>query len=73
MKFLLEHSVIDGVNNKEKGVSLNLKNKSGETVKIECDVALVSIGRHAFTEGLQLQKAGLEADNRGVISTNDHW
>jgi len=52
MKFLLEHSVIDGVNNKEKGVSLNLKNKSGETVKIECDVALVSISRHAFTEGL---------------------
>jgi dihydrolipoamide dehydrogenase len=52
LKFLLEHSVVDGVNNKEQGVSLNLKNKAGETVKIDCDVALISIGRHAYTEGL---------------------
>jgi len=73
MKFLLEHSVVDGVNNKDKGVSLNLKNKAGEAVKIDCDVALISIGRHAYTEGLQLDKAGLEADQRGVIDTNDHW
>ena len=53
MKFYLEHSVENGVNNKEKGVSLNLKNnKSGEVFKHDCDVALISIGRHAFTGGL---------------------
>lgn len=40
---------------------------------MECDVALISIGRHAFTGGLQLEKAGIEADERGVIKTNDHW
>jgi len=73
IKFLLEHSVVDGVNNKEKGVAMNLKNKAGDIVKIDCDVALISIGRHAFTGGLQLEKAGLTADARGVIDTNDHW
>lgn len=52
MKFLLEHEVVDGVNNKENGVQLNLKNHKGEIVKVDCDVALISIGRHAFTGGL---------------------
>jgi pyruvate/2-oxoglutarate dehydrogenase complex dihydrolipoamide dehydrogenase (E3) component len=52
MKFLLQHSVVDGVNNKENGVSLNLKNEAGEIVKVDCDVALISIGRHPYTEGL---------------------
>jgi len=42
-------------------------------IDMECDVALISIGRHAFTDGLQLEKAGIEADERGVIKTNDHW
>lgn len=36
-------------------------------------MALVSIGRKPYTAGLQLAKAGLEADDRGVIQTNDHW
>lgn len=40
---------------------------------MEVDVALVSIGRHAFTGGLQLEKAGLEANERGQVPINDHW
>jgi len=36
-------------------------------------VCLVSIGRHAFTGGLNLDKAGLEANNRGQVEVNDHW
>ena len=73
MKFLLNHRVVDGVNNKEKGVSINLTNDKGEKITVDCDVALISIGRHAFTGGIQLEKAGLTADKRGVIPTNDHW
>lgn len=49
---MLNHRVVDGVNNKEKGVKINLSNDKGEIVPIECDVALISIGRHAFTGGL---------------------
>lgn len=53
IKFLLEHAVENGENNKEKGVKVNLKNlKTGEVSPYDCDVALISIGRHAFTGGL---------------------
>lgn len=52
LKFLLNHKVVNGVNNKEKGVKLNLANEKNETVTIDCDVALISIGRYAFTGGL---------------------
>jgi len=34
---------------------------------------LLSIGRHAFTGGLQLEKVGIETDKRGVIPINKHW
>jgi len=74
IKFLFEHAVENGVNNKEKGVTVNLKNlKTGVVTPQDCDVALISIGRHAFTGGLQLEKAGLDADERGVLKTNAHW
>lgn len=73
MKFLLNTRVVDGVNNKEKGVKVNLENSAGEKMAVDCDVALISIGRHAYTEGLDLAKAGLEANNRGIVDTNDHW
>lgn len=74
IKFLLNTRVVDGVNNKEGGVKINLHDKkTDKTWTEETDIALISIGRHAFTGGLQLEKAGLEADGRGVIHTNDHW
>ena len=70
---MLNTRVVDGVNNKEKGIKVNVVNNKDEKMTLDCDVALISIGRHAYTEGLQLDKAGLTADARGVIPTNDHW
>lgn len=50
-----------GVNNKEKGVHLNLQNaKTNEESKLDVDVVLVSIGRHAFTGGLGLENTGVK-------------
>jgi len=74
IKFHLNTRVVDGVNNKEKGVTVNLHNPKTDTKFSETvDVVLISIGRHAYTDGLQLEKAGLEANERGIIQTNDHW
>jgi dihydrolipoamide dehydrogenase len=74
VKFLCNTKVLNGTNNKEKGVTVNLENtKDGSKQTVETDVVLVSIGRHAFTGGLQLEKAGLKADERGVIQVNSHW
>jgi dihydrolipoamide dehydrogenase len=45
--------------------------KGGASETIEADVVLVSIGRRPNTEGLALDKAGLQTDQRGQIET-DH-
>lgn len=66
--------VAGGVNNKENGVVIHLEDvKTGSQSKLDVDVALISIGRHAFTGGLQLEKAGLKANERGIIEINNHW
>jgi len=73
IKFELSTGVEGGVNNKEKGVIVNIKSDKGVEKALDCDVCLVSIGRHAFTGGLNLEKAGLEVNNRGQVEVNDHW
>jgi len=52
MSFKLSTKVLNGVNNGEKGVTVNLESKDGKKETIQTDIVLVSIGRHAFTEGL---------------------
>ena len=37
------------------------------------DVVLLSIGRHAFTDGLNLDKAGLQTTDRGQVPINKTW
>jgi dihydrolipoamide dehydrogenase len=53
-----------------KGVSLTVEPaKGGEAQTLEADVVLVSIGRRPNTEGLGLDKAGLQVNQRGQIET----
>jgi dihydrolipoamide dehydrogenase len=40
---------------------------------IECDLILVATGRRPFTDGLQLDKVGLAANEKGRIDINDHF
>jgi dihydrolipoamide dehydrogenase len=58
MKILTNTKFISGVNNKENGVKCIIEDKKGQR-EMEADVVLVSIGRKAYTAGLQLEKAGL--------------
>lgn len=74
MKFKLNSAVENGVNNKENGVVVNIKNDKGEIEPLDCDICLVSIGRHAFTGGLNIEKAGnVEVNKRGQVVIDDHW
>jgi len=63
---------VSGVNNKEKGVKLTIEDTKGKS-DIDCNVALLSIGRRAFTDGLQLEKAGLTTVQAGKIEINKTW
>ena len=56
---------------KGKAVTLTTEPAAGGAAEtLEADVVLVSIGRRPNTEGLALDKAGLQLNQRGQIETN---
>ena len=58
----------------KKSVTLDVEPaKGGAAETIEADVVLVAIGRRAFTQGLDLEKAGVKLDARGRIETDSHY
>jgi dihydrolipoamide dehydrogenase len=63
---------VTGVSVEGKTATLMLEPAAGgDTETLEADVVLVSVGRKANTEGLGLDKIGLELNQRGQIET-DH-
>lgn len=70
-KFNLDHRV-QKVENKGKSVVLTALNKKGEEVTFEADYCLVAVGRKPYTEGLNLEAAGLSVNQRGQVDVNDH-
>jgi len=61
---------VTGAEAAKKGVTLTVEPAAGgEAEKIEADVVLLSIGRRPNTEGLGLDKIGLELNQRGQIET----
>jgi len=71
MKFKLSTKVTSITNEGEK-VTMTTEDKKGVELKIEGDYVLVAVGRKPFTEGLALENAGVETDERGRIKTNEH-
>ena len=53
-------------------VSVQAENKKGETVTFEGDYCLVSVGRSAYTVGLNSDAAGVQLNERGQVLVNDH-
>jgi dihydrolipoamide dehydrogenase len=70
-EFFLKHKVT-GVENLGKEVVVKAENAKGETVEIKGDYVLVSIGRKAYTDGLNAAAAGVKVTDRGQIEVNDH-
>lgn len=71
VNFHLSHKV-SKVERKGDEVTVTASNKKGEVVTFTGDYCLVSVGRRAYTEGLNLQAAGIKADDRGRIEVNNH-
>mmetsp|Transcript_13104 Transcript_13104/g.22116 ORF Transcript_13104/g.22116 Transcript_13104/m.22116 type:complete len:359 (-) Transcript_13104:75-1151(-) len=69
LKIQCNSRLVKGVNNREKGVSIEVEGPKGIST-MEADVVLLSIGRRAFTGGLQLEKAGVEINKFGKIDVN---
>ena len=71
MKFMLSTGV-QSVERNGDSVKITAKDKKGEEVSVEGDYVLVSVGRKPYTEGLGLEKAGVDLDERGRVKVNDH-
>lgn len=71
MKFELS-TAVSGVERNGDSVKVSAKNKKGEEVNFEGDYCLVSVGRRPYTDGLGLENAGVELDERGKVKVNDH-
>ncbi|QNM82568.1 dihydrolipoyl dehydrogenase [Sphingomonas sabuli] len=65
---------VTGAKAGDGGVTLTLEPaKGGDSETLEAEVVLVSIGRRPNTEGLGLDKAGVELNKRGQIEVDDRF
>jgi dihydrolipoamide dehydrogenase len=72
MEFYLGHGVTEVVR-KGSEVIVKAKAKADNTeIELVGDYVLMAVGRRPFTEGLNLDSAGLKLDERGRIPVNDH-
>ena len=70
-EFMLKQKVT-AVKNQGKSVTVSVEDQEGKKSEIKADYCLVSIGRRAYTDGLGLDKAGLEVDKQGKIEVNEN-
>ena len=70
-EFYLNHKVVE-VENKGSEVMVKAENGKGEIVELNGDYVLVSIGRKAYTDGLNAEAAGVKITERGMVEVNDH-
>ncbi len=71
IEFLLETKVSDvKVNGSQVTVKFETSDKKSS--ELTGDICLVAVGRKAFTQGVALEKAGVEKDERGRIKVDAH-
>ncbi|MGC1473168.1 MAG: dihydrolipoyl dehydrogenase [Psychroserpens sp.] len=68
---MMSHKV-QSVERKGDEVLIKAENKKGETVEVKGDYCLVSVGRRPYTDGLNLEAAGVKMNDKGQIETNAH-
>src|ERR1700692_392622 len=65
---------VSGIDTSGKTLVAKIEPAVGGTAEtLEADVALVSIGRVPYTDGLGLKEAGVALDNRGRVQTDSHF
>ncbi|WP_350335575.1 dihydrolipoyl dehydrogenase [Coralliovum pocilloporae] len=67
-------SKVTGIDTSGGGAKVSIESvKNGKTDELEADVVLVAIGRRPYTDGLGLDKVGVELDDRGRVKTDAHF
>ena len=63
---------VEEVSREGDEVTVKAKDKKGKEIELKGDYVLVSVGRRPYTDGLNLEAAGLATDEKGRIEVNDH-
>jgi dihydrolipoamide dehydrogenase len=71
IKFNLS-SKVSGVKNNGNSASVEFE-KDGKKEKVDADIVLVCIGRKANTDGLSLENANIEKDEKGRVKIDKHF
>ncbi|WP_350285645.1 dihydrolipoyl dehydrogenase [uncultured Croceitalea sp.] len=71
VKFHLSHKV-KSVERKGDEVIVKADDKKGQEVVFKGDYCLVSVGRRPYTDGLNVEAAGITLDERGRVAVNEH-
>ncbi|GJE54236.1 MULTISPECIES: dihydrolipoyl dehydrogenase [Methylobacterium] len=67
-------SKVTGVEAAKGGATVTVEPAAGgEPEKIKADVVLVAIGRVPYTQGLGLEEAGVQMDDKGRVQTDSHY
>ena len=69
IKFNMQNKV-EKIKKNNSGVTVSTVDKEGNKNDLDCDIVLISVGRKANTEGLNLETVGVELDDRKRIKTD---
>ncbi len=72
IKFHMQHKV-DQITKKNSSAVISTTDKDGNKKDFDCEVVLVSVGRKPNTEGLNLEKIGLNLDDKNRVSTDKNF
>ena len=71
VNFFLSHGV-NNVSRKGDVIKVTAKDKKGLEVHFEGDYCLVSVGRKPYTSGLNAAAAGVQLNEQGQVTVDDH-
>lgn len=71
VKFYTSHKV-SAVKTTTKQVTITAEDKKGNSVEFKGDYCLVSVGRRPYTDGLNLDAAGVNLNDKNQVEVNDH-
>ena len=72
IKFHMQHKV-ESIKKNISGAVVLTSDKDGNKKDFECDVVLISVGRKPNTNGLNLEKIGIELDNKKRVKTKENF
>ncbi len=72
INFHLQHKV-EQIKKNKSGATIFTKDEEGNKKNFECDVVLISVGRKPNTLGLNIQKAGVDLDEKNRVKTDKNF